>query len=214
MNMSKMGIEITFTTPILGSSPADPEIHSRYIASRAPSPWQSKEEETASKDAADDAAAELATKGITVFPSDDKGIFLWDYQIKGFFKHAGNILKDHLRIKNLRSKLDDHLFIRPRKVYILRNSSILTEEDEVLERPLRAMTQQGPRVTLAASEMINPPVSIAFAVELLEYKSKKEEGELTLDTLTELLDYGAYHGLGQWRNGGYGQFTWRRLDRG
>ena len=94
MNMSKMGIEITFTTPILGSSPADPEIHSRYIASRAPSPWQSKE------------------------------------------------------------------------------------------------------------------------VELLEYKSKKEEGELTLDTLTELLDYGAYHGLGQWRNGGYGQFTWRRLDRG
>ena len=26
------------------------------------------------------------------------------------------------------------------------------------------------------------------------------------------LDYGRYCGLGQWRNGGYGRFVWKRIE--
>ena len=198
MKVHEMRVRIKFTQPILGSMPADEELYTKFIASKAPAEWLVDEEVENIPEVDYD-------KGVTVFPQDKQGIFLYNYHIKGFLKNAGNILKKQLKIKNLRNKLDDYLFIKERKIYLIRNGKIIQEEDGVLERPLRAMTMQGERVALASSEVINPPAEAEFTIQLLEHK------EITLDTIRELLDYGKFQGIGQWRNGGFGQFEWEEI---
>ena len=42
---------------------------------------------------------------------------------------------------------------------------------------------------------------LAFAVQVLGK-------DVTEETLCEWLDYGALRGMGQWRNGGYGRYTY------
>lgn len=198
MKIHEMKVRIKFTQPILGSMPADEELYTKFIASKAPAEWLVDEEIESIPEVDYD-------KGVTVFPQDKQGIFLYNYHIKGFFKHAGNVLKDQLKIKNLRSKLDDYLFIKERKIYLIRDGKIIQEEDRILERPLRAKTMQGERVALASSEVIDPPAEAIFTVQLLEHK------EVKMDTIKELLDYGRFMGIGQWRNASFGSFEWEEI---
>lgn len=198
MKIHEMKVRIKFTQPILGSMPADEELYTKFIASKAPAEWLVDEEVENIPEVDYD-------KGVTVFPQDKQGIFLYNYHIKGFFKHAGNVLKDQLKIKNLRSKLDDYLFIKERKIYLIRDGKIIQEEDRILERPLRAKTMQGERVALASSEVIDPPAEAIFTVQLLEHK------EVKMDTIKELLDYGRFMGIGQWRNASFGSFEWEEI---
>ncbi len=198
MKIHEMKVRIKFTQPILGSMPADEELYTKFIASKAPAEWLVDEE-------VENIPPVDYDKGVTVFPQDKQGIFLYNYHIKGFFKHAGNVLKDQLKIKNLRSKLDDYLFIKERKIYLIRDGKIIQEEDRILERPLRAKTMQGERVALASSEVIDPPAEAIFTVQLLEHKQVK------MDTIKELLDYGRFMGIGQWRNASFGSFEWEEI---
>jgi hypothetical protein len=198
MKIHEMKVRIKFTQPILGSMPADEELYTKFIASKAPAEWLVDEE-------VENIPEVDYGKGVTVFPQDKQGIFLYNYHIKGFFKHAGNVLKDQLKIKNLRSKLDDYLFIKERKIYLIRDGKIIQEEDRILERPLRAKTMQGERVALASSEVIDPPAEAIFTVQLLEHKQVK------MDTIKELLDYGRFMGIGQWRNASFGSFEWEEI---
>ena len=74
-------VEITFTTELLGTASNNPELHSEFIASKAPDA-ASREEEVAAI-----GATEYEEKGMTVFPRTEKGEpMLWNYQIEGFFK--------------------------------------------------------------------------------------------------------------------------------
>lgn len=200
MKVEKLNIKLTFVESILGSMPADPAVYTKYIAEKAPAEWLKDEEvEDAEKFADPD-------KNVTVFPQDSQGLFLYNYHLKGFVKEAGNTLKDQLKIKNLRSKIDNYVFIEPRKIYLTRpGGQIITEEDDILERPLRGKTMQGERITLVASERVRPPVEIEFEIQLLQHP------EIRLDTLREILNYGMFKGIGQWRNGGWGKFKWIEL---
>ncbi|HPE06283.1 MAG TPA: hypothetical protein PLW50_01025 [Smithellaceae bacterium] len=72
--------------------------------------------------------------------------------------------------------------------------------DGVLERPIRAQTMQGPRVSLIRSDAILQGKELGFTLNLIPHK------ELNKDLLKELLEYGMFNGLGQWRSGSYGQF--------
>ena len=78
----------------------------------------------------------------------------------------------------------------------------------VLERPLRAETMQGPRVTLASSEMV--PANTYFDCTLTVLAPEI----ITEDLLREWLDYGQFMGFGQWRGGGNGvfKFVLKKLD--
>ncbi len=121
-------------------------------------------------------------------------------------KEAGNVIKDDLGVKNLRAKIDNCVFIFPRKIYIYRNGAVMQEPDDVLERPLRGQTAQGPRVTLVGSERIKAPASIEATIELLMHK------ELDMNLIRELLNFGRFKGIGQWRNGGFGAFEWEEVE--
>jgi hypothetical protein len=67
------------------------------------------------------------------------------------------------------------------------------------------MTAQGPRVALTRSDVIAAGSQISFNIRIIE-------GPISRPLLCDLLDYGAFQGLGQWRNGGYGSFTYSIED--
>lgn len=191
---------LTLTEPILGTCP-DQETYEKYILGKPEVPDNDatgKELETVPEDD--------LTQTVTRFHRDDKGVYLLDYQVKGFFKGAGNVLKDELPgakgkgLKALRSKIDNYLFVFPRYI------RLAEEPDGVLARSIRAQTAQGPRICIGVSEYVNAGKYIDIRIDLLPHK------ELTWSVIEMLLDYGQYKGLGQFRNGSYGRFTWERLD--
>jgi len=79
-----------------------------------------------------------------------------------------------------------------------------TDEDTPYynQRSLRAMTAQGPRVTLAKSEVVPAGASLEFNLKVMKDSPIDEE------VLHNLFSYGEMKGLGQWRNAGFGQFSY------
>lgn len=190
--MITINCTLKLTTEMLGTIPKNKEIYESYIETKRPD---------GGSDEVDIEAIE--EKGWTGFHSDENGIFIFDYMIKGFLKHWGNVLKDELKIKAMRSKIDDVLFIFPRKIYPQNEKGeTIKEPTGLVERPLRAMTMQGPRVSLARSDYLPVGTSFKFSIELINTGKK----EITADIIKELLAHGKYAGLGQFRNGGYGRF--------
>lgn len=196
--MKTLKVKLTFTESVLGTSPADPEIYRKFIGSKAPDA-ASMAEEVATLGA--DAVAE---KQMTVFPRMEDGTpFIYDYQIKGFFKDTCSGLKKvkgslSEKEKAFKKTIDKLIFPQPRRIPI-ENYGTIGE----CQRPLRASTPQGERVSLAMSEEIKPGASITFEIELF-----CEEHEALV---REWLDYGRYSGIGQWRNAAHGRFVWEEL---
>jgi len=186
IELQRRKFQIKLVSEMLGTVTKDPEVYKTYIESKKPESITEEEYLTVSK---------IEEKGWTGFHNDDQGLFVYDYLIKGFLKNSGNIQKDTLKIKALRSKLDDICFIFPRRIYLG-----LTVPDGIIERPLRAMTMQGPRVTLARSDYMAAGKTLDFEIGLMPHK------EITWQVIDQLLEYGQFMGLGQFRNGGYGRF--------
>jgi hypothetical protein len=193
-----MKVRITLTEELLGTKAANKDVFADFIASKAPDGDKRKEEL--------DTAEHREEAGTTIFHRDATGTpILWDYQIKGFFKDACGSLRnaDDTRSKELKAyktKIDGLIFVGPRMIPVA-----LPEGATVglCERPLRADTAQGPRVSLARSETLPAGSVIEFEVTCLN--------KTLLATVREWLDYGAMRGIGQWRNSGKGRFTWEEL---
>jgi len=185
--MKEKQITIILSEPMLGTVPKNKEVYASYIETKKPE--SNDEEETLTVE-------EIEEKGWTGFHKDETGLFVYDYFIKGFFKHAGTVLKNTVGVKNLKSKLDDYFFIFPRRIYLAGKK----EPDGIFERPLRAMTMQGPRITLTRSDYVSEDTEICFIMKWLE------KSEITEKLLIELLGYGELMGLGQFRNGSFGRF--------
>ena len=196
--MKEIKVRLTFTEPVLGTSPANDDVYRKFIGSKAPDAT-TVEDEVAALGA--DAVAE---KGMTVFPRMDDGTpFLYDYQIKGFFKDTcGGLRKvkgtESSKIKAYKKEIDKLIFPEPRCIPFQFEGEI-TE----CQRPLRAQTMQGERVSLAMSEQIPSGTTVEFSVVCLCDDHEK--------AVREWLDYGKYSGIGQWRNSGKGRFTWEEI---
>lgn len=65
---------------------------------------------------------------------------------------------------------------------------------------------------IAASETIDTDWALTFTVHLLDNPASPKSRALTFDVIEEALEYGAFKGIGQWRNAQYGQFAWREED--
>lgn len=197
--MKKMTVRLTFLESILGTSPANKDVYRDFIATKAPDA-NTVEDEVAALGV--DAVAE---KGMTVFPRLDDGTpFFYDYQIKGFFKDTcGGLrrVKGTLSsgVKAYKQVIDKLIFPEPRTIPILFDGDMT-----VCQRPLRAQTMQGERVSLASSEEIPAGAVVEFTVVMLSDEHEK--------LVREWLDYGKYSGIGQWRNAGRGRFKWELID--
>ena len=196
--MKQIKVRLTFTEGILGTSPGNEDIYREYIAGKAPDA-ASIEEEVAAL-----GAAEVTEKAKTVFPRTDVGVpFIYDYQIKGFFKDTcGGLRKvkgtESSKIKAFKKEIDKLIFIEPREIPF-EQYGVIGE----CQRPLRASTPMGERVSLAISEEIPAGAVVEFAIVLFS-----EEHEALV---REWLDYGRFSGIGQWRNSGKGRFTWEEI---
>lgn len=204
-------VDIITTEMTLGSTPNNTEIYSEFIASKAPDAMRIEEE--VSRIGVDDSL----DKRFTVFPKDEQGNpFMWDFQWMGFFKEScgamrsigknakdenGKKIKGETQSAGItahKKVINELIFVYPRQIKMR-----LPEGGEIgiLERPLRAETAQGPRVALAGSETVPPFTEMTFYIHLLD---NAYEG-----AVREWLDYGAEHGLLQWRNGGWGAFVYQ-----
>lgn len=203
--------KLNFTESVLGSAACDPEVYKRFIADGL------AKREIALAAVAAAAGGEVATpaeelatlppeiaeeKGWTVFHRDSNGLFIYDYNIRGFLKSALDAVTPKTTLPAGKSKIDKWVFVFPRRLYFMRDGGPLGSPDGVLERPLRAMTMQGPRVTVARSDRLDPPLGVGFELRIVD----KGAREITEDLLRSWLEYGSLQGLSQWRNGGYGRF--------
>jgi len=195
-------VNIQLVTEMLGTVSKDPEVYKTYIESKKPA--NIEEDESATVDKTEE-------KGWTGFHREKETdrLFIYDYMIRGFLKNAGEVLQQTFlvekekkgkpatmeKMKGIRGKVDKYVFVTPRRIYLG-----CSQPDGYIERPLRVMTPQGPRVTLARSDYVNAGLILGFTIKLLKNK------EITWDMLIELLSYGELAGLGQFRNGGYGRF--------
>lgn len=199
-----MKVKITLNEEMLGMSPANADIYREYIASKSP------DAATIDEEVASVGVDAVEEKGITVFPRTEYGTpFLWDYQIKGFFKDTCQMLskagkagyeggKACAALKAYKKAIDGLLFVSPRKIPVN-----LSGEIGFCSRPLRAMTMQGERVSLAKSETCPAGSTIEFEITCLDKNLEK--------MVVECLNYGSMRGLGQWRNSGKGVFDWEEV---
>lgn len=196
--MKEIKVRLKFINPILGSSNANPEIHSEFIASKAPDAMKREEEIEAL------GVEEVERKEMTVFPRTDDGRpCLWDYQVRGFFKHACSMLRnvpntESAKIKAYKKYIDGLVFVKERKIPFEYDG-----EMTVLQRPLRGQTAMGERICLASSEQIPAGAEVEFTIVLLKDDLDK--------AVKEWLDYGYWNGIGQWRNSGMGAYTWEEI---
>ena len=203
----KYKLRLHVAEEMLASSPADPEVYKEYIASK-------KKDDASLVEASERTADEVATlatsdekmeeRGWSVFHKDEKGLFLYEYVFKGFLKAAAEAITGTKGLSAYKHKISKWLFISPRKVYLTReNGDFVVKPDGVLERPVRAMTMQGPRVSLKRSDLVRD-IYLDFEVQVLPLG----ESELTEKAIRSWFDYGALAGLCDWRGGGYGRFTY------
>lgn len=202
--MGKFKIRITFEEECLGTASQNPDIQRDYISSKAPDALSKAEEIAAIGQEA------YEEKQMTVFPRDNKGnpIF-YDYQIKGFFKDACSMLKrckgekyakHSSALTAFKKEIDGLIFVFPRKIKInIPKGGRIGD----LQRPLRASTAQGERITLARSETIPAGSWIDIEIDCLKDSLK--------DAVREWLEYGTLRGIGQWRNASYGRFKWELI---
>ena len=207
MKLYSMRVRLTFIEEVLGTASANPNIHSEFIASKAPDAPSMAEEVAAI------GADGVERKEMTVFPRTKDGRpFLWDYQLKGYFKGVCGFLRrvpgtEASKVKAYKKTLDGLLFPQPRRAFLRLPEEAFDEESGIgignCQRPLRAETAQGERVALANSESVPAGTTVEFTISTL---SKD-----LLPFIKEALDYGALSGIGQWRNSGKGRFTWEEI---
>lgn len=200
-------------TPMLGSNPANPDIHSEFVASKAAQLERAKAENEMlpTAEELDMKIEDIKKQGLTVFLRDNGHLVIGNHVVKGFLKSALLTLKDQVGIAAAKSKVDNLVFIEPSFIPITRNGEVLTKADGYNERSLRAETMQGPRVGLVSSEEVQAPWELTVDITLLENKGSAKSNPVTWDMIETALLYGRYKGLGQWRNSGKGSFTFERI---
>ena len=206
--MKSIKVRLTFIEPLLGTWPANQNVAREYIASKSPDAATIEDEVAAL------GADAVADKGMTVFPRDPNGNpILYDYQIKGFFKDSCGMLgriggktesgkkravNESGKLTAYKKVIDGLIFVSPRQIPLNLNGQMAD-----CQRPLRAQTAQGERVSLADSEEIPAGSTCEFEISCLD-----DAHEVAV---LEWLDYGKLRGLGQWRNSGKGRFTYEIL---
>ena len=208
--MVEIRAKLYFIEELLGTCAANKELHSEYIASKAPDA-QKRDDEIAA------IGVEAATeKAMTVFPRNQKGEkILWAYQIKGYMKAAQKTLNLFNKkgsanyLAAYKSKIDNLVFIKAvEDSWKDRDHGIVIHtpagvDSPDCQRPLRAATPMGDRNTLAHSETC--PADSWVMIDILTRDDSLES------YIRTWLDSGYLYGIGQWRNSGKGRFLWEEI---
>lgn len=201
--------KLTGITRILGSQPANPDVRSRFVADKI-AVMKADEENKHLPEYDED---QLKGMNLTVFLRDNGRPCICDYIIKGYLKEALGVIKnyDGVNLAGGSTKIDNLVFVAPTYITFNRNGEPVMEPEKPFERSLRAMTMQGPRTTVTASEVIGEGWEIEFEITLMANKATAKSSALTFDIIEKAFEYGKIKGLGQWRNAANGRFNWERI---
>ena len=234
-----LNVKATLVSQILGSQPSA-SVAGAYVRSRAIERITEdlRREGTPLTKARQMAEAQVAQEAdmtseeqdeepiqLTVFHRDEVGVYLMDYQIRGFLREAAETddikvpAKAKGKTKSGKTDVKRNVWVFPaqnpqqRKIYFMRDGKPLAEADTILDRPKRVSNPRtGQDVsTISASEIIYTPDSdptgqvkeptmIEFNIAVLRHSG------VTQEQVVDLLTYGGFMGLGQWRTGGHGRF--------
>ena len=223
-------VRATLEEMMLGTKPYDADIFDRWINGLRRDA-NGLQEMLIAKKTLDRMAEEAQEKvddkevaGATIFHRDPVtgAPIIYDYQIKGFFKGACGFLQraddfnggapkslkppkkekgapkdpNDTGLDAYKKVIDGLVFPKPRLINLILPKG---EKIGMLERPLRASTAQGEKICLARSETV--PAGTTFDFSVLFLKKSLEPA------IREWLEFGALHGVGQWRNAGYGRIN-------
>ncbi len=198
--MPKLKVKLTFTREMLGSKPMNKDILKTYVAALRPEGEAADEIEAAAR--AELAAHNKEEQSTSIFHRDPESgqPMIYDYQLKGFFKAACGFLRMvpgtlSADIKAYKKHIDGLIHVFPR--FLVTSAK---DVGPMNTRSLRADTAQGPRVSIKSSETVPEGTTIDAEIEYLH------KGHL--DLIKEWLDFGRLSGLGEWRNAGFGRFSW------
>lgn len=220
--MKKIKVKITTTEPMLGMTPASPELYEQFLAlkekkldvRRALNEEKKEEELQALRLERDEQAQE--NRGITVFPRDTDGTpIFWDFHFKGFLKDTFKALLQSgdkewsktacpLNPYNVAKRVDQLMFPEPRRIRI-----DIPEGTEITRysRPLRKPDTRNREIessAIASSECIDAGATLEVTFTILN--------DQYLKYVKYALDYGKFRGLGQRRNDGFGRFTYEIVE--
>lgn len=206
-------IRYTLIEPMLGTKALNPKVFAEYIAKLAANELDKAEEIAASDrtesllmDPSLSDAERAEMSGTSVFHRNKQGQpIIWDYQVKGHFKAACTALRKapgskSEKVQAYQKMVHGNLFVAPRCIRIVLPEGATMG---VEERPIRVQGPQGERVALVRSESVPAGSTLDMQVLIVSPSLKA--------AVMEWMSYGAFYGLGQWRNSGMGRFTWEEV---
>jgi len=225
-------VRLNFTQPMLGSRPTT-NIARAFVLDRQTKQLATELRKAgvpfteAQAQAAEQVAASFERDGLeeeetdepvlrpTAFASDAGGLYIDAYVVQSFLKAAAAALKLKVPGKsaNVWANRDLQLLtwiFAPHsddlRLYLDRDGKRIQMADGLLERPLRAETPTGSRVSIAVSEELVLPIGCNFRIDVLA------GCRIARDQFKHLLDYGRFQGISQWRGSGHGRFTYEFYD--
>lgn len=184
-------LKVDLQNQVLGSQPGKDTPASDYLAKKMRD--EHPEIEVPAEEV--NSLPEELEKGTTGFfrqtIAGEEWACLRGYQIKGMLKEAANDLNGLGGVKMLRDKISKCLRVKEDYIPLCKASELT-----ICERPLRAMTMQGPRVSLSRSEMSPAGLSFTVNIEVRELPKFKLETEV----LEQIVAAAEWLGIGQWRN--------------
>lgn len=196
-------VVLTFRERLCGSVPQSKELIRPWLEARKP---ESKPENATSLDEIEEevlATLSETEERITLgFQEDVVGLFVRDGVVKAHLKDCGNQVRDFLKIKALRAKIANKVYVEPSRIYLVDdNFKIVKKPHGEFERAVHVMTPLGPRDALKRIQYVEKS-HIEFNLMVLADKVIDEK------ILEGILEYGAIHGLGGERGMGEGKYTW------
>lgn len=195
----EMKVKIYYFSPVLGTSPMNKALYATFVGKNCPDKATLADE---IEHLGAEQAFENALTGFLRLPDGTPcaKCHTWG----GFFKESAtqerrgenSICKDWTSHKSV---INGSIFIRPVYIPFKNINSNMT----IFQRPLKAETAQGPRICLAASEMIPAGCTQEFVIAF--------ENSQWKPYLEKCLNRGKNHGTYQYRNGGYGRFLWQEI---
>ncbi len=201
-------VEMSFKERLCGSVPLSKELVKPWLEARMPKkkPEDGKSIEELEKEV-NESNEEVIEKTTLGFQNFDGGLFVRGGTIKAHLKDCANQVKDILKIKALRSKIANKVYIEEYRVPIFKNGKQAVTADGDFQQPVHVMTALGPRNALKIIRYIEA-AHFSFTMKILEDSMTNEAGKKvkTIDVVLSIFEYGRIHGYGGERGMGEGRY--------